>query len=627
MNPQTNRLLQIESQRIKKHIIDSLESDDMSLFSWQENTMKISSILKGDSMKSIHTGLILDLFYTYLSLRKIANAEEIILRNFPVPKNYRCTFIKEIPENAIVQDAEMLHMNFLNSKYDYKNGTLKQVKSKENLIATGAVYTAPAIVHEIVMNTFSKIQKVNNKGFHVLDFACGTGRFYERIRTALSETYGISNEEAVLNHIYAVDVDADALNITRLKAISCIKELTEEKVLRVLKMIIVADALIKDNSYTEYALNENSLDGYWMGKFDMVVSNPPYLNLKPDRKKTDNTTSKKINEMVSYFRSSGQYVYAIQGMLNLYQLSIESMISMLKDGGELGIICPSTLFADMSCSRLRTFLLNDNTIDEIRFFPEDEKIFNNVTQATCIFYLRKGGSTKNISIKQGKSVFDVKMDLIKTAFPEKLEIPLIDEMEWAILNKISKFKTIKDFPFIRNKRGELDLTLYKRYITSKKTSNRLVRGIMLHKRGIREVNNEYVMPEFLNLKSEQYRKLDYGHKRLVCQQISNMSLKQRLFFVYSDPMDILGNSCNYISSDEETLKKLYLILNSSILNWRFKLTSSNNHINNYELADLPLPDLSTIDKDFEYKKQEELDSYIGKAFGLTCDEIKYLEDK
>lgn len=67
-----------------------------------------------------------------------------------------------------------------------------------------------------------------------------------------------------------------------------------------------------------------------------------------------------------------------------------------------------------------------------------------------------------------------------------------------------------------------------------------------------------------------------------------------------------GNSCNYISAEETVLKKMYILLNSSLLNSRFKVTSSNNHINNYEIDDLPVVDLNRVDENFTYSSQEEL---------------------
>ena len=141
---------------------------------------------------------------------------------------------------------------------------------------------------------------------------------------------------------------------------------------------------------------------------------------------------------------------------------------------------------------------------------------------------------------------------------------------------------------------------------------------------IEDVNHEYVKSEFLETRSAEFLKCDFGRRRLVCQQVSNMGVSRRLRFVYCEENDILGNSCNYISAEEIVLKKMYILLNSSLLNWRFKVTSSNNHINNYEIDDLPVVDLDRVDESFTYSSQEELDRYVGELYGLTPEEINWI---
>ena len=103
-----------------------------------------------------------------------------------------------------------------------------------------------------------------------------------------------------------------------------------------------------------------------------------------------------------------------------------------------------------------------------------------------------------------------------------------------------------------------------------------------------------------------------------------MDTKKRLKFVECTPNDVLANSCNYITSyDSSQIQNLKILLNSYILNWRFKITSTNNHINNYELDALPLIDFTqfsnTMNGD-ELKNNIE----ISKLYGLTDFEIIYL---
>ena len=332
----------------------------------------------------------------------------------------------------------------------------------------------------------------------------------------------------------------------------------------------------------------------------------------------DAETNESINKLASYFRTSKDYYYSIEGMLNLYQLSLESMIGMLKTNGEMGIICPSTLFADISASKLRKYMLSKHKVTSIQYFSEDEPLFDNVTQATCIFHLTKNEDTSVINIDNNGVKYKISINDVKELFPENWDIPPISEIEWEIIKILQSIPKLKEYSYIRNKRGELDLTLFKSYITKEPTQYRLVRGNMLS--GDDEpidINHEYVTEDFIKLKSQDFIINDFGHKRLVCQQISNQTQKKRLKFLICNEFDILGNSCNYFSVSAEIINQLKVVLNSALLNWRFKITSSNNHINNYELDELPIIPIEKITDDIIQMSSYDRDVAICKLYGLN----------
>ena len=430
----------------------------------------------------------------------------------------------------------------------------------------------------------------------------------------------------MLNNIYAIDIDREALNITRLKALSYLGNTTREKITVLNKKIILKNGLIRNNllNRQEMALDGSDFNGLVRAGFDIIVSNPPYLVLKANKNKKGLSSTEDMAQMVNYFRKSGVYKYSIEGMLNLYQISIESMLMMLKPKGELGIICPSTLFADMSATRLRKHLLVANKVRAIKFFAEKIPLFENVVQATNIFYVQKAGITDSISIIEDVMTFSVKFDAVKTLFPDNYEIPNINNEGWNVLIKLSKCKKLKNLRNIRNRRGELDLTLCEKFITKEATPYRLVRGNMIGEKTIKDINGEFVMEKFVETRSKEYITMDFRKPRLICQQISNGGCSKRLKFIFCDCSDILANSCNYLSGDSDSLKKLYILLNSSLLNWRFKVTSSNNHINNYELDELPIVDLNTINPNLTFTSQRDLDFYVGKLYGLTKREIQLI---
>lgn len=534
-----------------------------------------------------------------------------------VPSDIECSGIPAI--------CELLHIAYLNSQYTYKNGRISRKKSKANLLEAGAIYTQDQIAYDIVYRTIKNLKIDESNKIKILDFATGTGRFYKQVVICLNQICGIEPEASILNNIFAVDVDPVALNVCRINALSQISSLTFEKALTVASHIILKNALLKEElCENEMTISHNDLDGLFFNGFHAIVSNPPYLVLKPNKNKMDTATVESINNMAKYFRNSTYYKYSIEGMLNLYQLSLEAMLGMLQNGGEMGIICPSTLFADISASTLRKHLLSKNNVTYIKYFSEDDPLFDNVTQATCIFHLTKGEPTSKIDIVQAGKEYNISIDDVKQVFKSNWEIPSIEKVEWDILKKLLSLPLLKNQSFIRNKRGELDLSLFRDYISLEPTDLRLVRGNMLSGDIINDINHEYVKPEFLEKKSSDYLSFDYGKKRLVCQQISNQTQNVRLKFVECEKNDVLGNSCNYITVDEKILPQMKALLNSALLNWRFKVTSTNNHINNYELDELPMIDLDLITADILGLDEIKRNESICSLYGLKDKEINFI---
>ena len=133
---------------------------------------------------------------------------------------------------------------------------------------------------------------------------------------------------------------------------------------------------------------------------------------------------------------------------------------------------------------------------------------------------------------------------------------------------------------------------------------------------------------------------------LVCQQISGMSDKKRFNMALSkNDRCLFGNSVNKILLKSIYNPKVILaVMNSTLIDWYFRKTSTNNHVNIYELEQIPIP---TIDVDFQkilndiidgivslkmsnpnndiIALEKEIDSIIYQLYGLTDAEIKIIE--
>ena len=509
-------------------------------------------------------------------------------------------------------ELEQLHVAYLNSTFHLSQGKVIRQKSKLFLKETGAVYTCPDTCYAIVSDTISRAVAtgISPQALQCLDFAAGTGRFYFAAAAFLQAEYGLSLQHIAIHILAAVDLDATALLVLKCRLAAMLYAQGSVPTVDCFINIVAKNALLVNNGLEDNPLAlclERDFGGLVARRgFDAVFSNPPYCLLKANAKGTDPHLSHhharqqaRVQREINFYRHSGFYHYAVEGMLNYYQLAIEMMLRLVRPQGHLGIICPSSLFADLTAAKLRQHLLTRHRVLSIQYFPESSRLFDDVAQATVVFQVQTQMPTTDIVLRLPRQeAFSVELAAIRRVFGQKLEVPFIGPLGWGILAKLAAHRKLGAVPFLRNRRGELDLTLFKSYITPTNTGWQLVRGNMLGSQGIVRPQVEFVEAEsFLLKKSADYRVHDFGRARLVCQQVSNQETAHRLRFVFCEAHDVLANSCNYLTSTRRPADLLILqrLLNSALLNWRFKVTSSNNHINNYELDELPLLDWENLD--------------------------------
>lgn len=191
----------------------------------------------------IHRDFLLELISIYVS-SKFSNACEVMRSCFDC-ELFNCDNISIQNIDAIPALCEELHISFLNSKFSHNIKSSKvRSKSKEQLIELGAVYTQSHIAKSIVSDTLANLS-IPLKDARILDFACGTGRFYENVISLFED-----KKEAVLSNVYAIDLDPNALNITRLKALSFVETISIEECNMLCKHIVLKDGLRKNDSFS-----------------------------------------------------------------------------------------------------------------------------------------------------------------------------------------------------------------------------------------------------------------------------------------------------------------------------------------------------------------------------------------
>ena len=453
----------------------------------------------------------------------------------------------------------------------------------------GVYYTNPAFFKDILTKMDLRIMDENTK---TLDFCCGTGNLFMSYLDVLKSRYSeLIIKNIILNAVF-LDIDEAAIIIFKLKLYCWIQ-----------------NNLTIEIHITDYINHFHICDGLLdvtaiQTEFDMILSNPPFINLK-----TNVDYKKKIKEL-------DYYKHSVNGMMDTYIVAVERIIQLLKKDGCSIIICPSQILTNVSCVNLRKYMIDTLSIHNVFKFPEKNSIFADITQSICVLNIVK--NLQNQQITYINCEYNENHFVIKDTATVNNEIYKCndyniiymtdDDLEFT--SKLIGLPKIQDYQTqIKCARGNIDVSINKKDIGNEKTPYPLIRG--------RNIHSLDTIDEYISKETIEKKKINITNKKLVCQQISNMSLTERLAFTIIDPAFIISNSCNYvILNDDRHILNVKHILNSKVLSRYFEIFSGNNHISINELNHFPFPNIFDSAMDLDKLLPEEREIKICELYNL-----------
>ncbi len=334
-----------------------------------------------------------------------------------------------------------VYERFLGKVIRLTEGHRAKVEDKPEVRKAGGVYYTPKyIVDYIVQNTVGKLLEGKTPDqaakLKVLDPACGSGSFligaYQYILDWHLDWYKANGaeklskgknppicgqkfedgsfgwrlttekrKEILLNNIYGVDIDRQAVEVTKLNLLLKVleQETTQDlftRLKRVLPDLVhnikCGNSLVESDFYEgkkglfdmeeSYRVNAFDWDKQfpqiikWKDKtnhvlaggygFDAVIGNPPYVLTEDE--------IQKIYLQGKYLLSSGKP--------DLYHFFIEKSLTILKNNGFFGYIVPNTILAIPACKNIRNYLLNDGGLIRIILFSGN--VFQHVSVNSII---------------------------------------------------------------------------------------------------------------------------------------------------------------------------------------------------------------------------------------------------
>ncbi len=615
--------------------------------------------------------------------KKDTLSANISIDNKIIKNVIRELYYPECPYEFSVLGVEILgsaYEQFLGKQIKLDKNHRAVIEEKPEVRKAGGVYYTPQyIVDYIVANTVGKLTEGKTPEqvaqLKIVDPACGSGSFsigaykyllnwhlnyYKPEFINLSESAADTNantktreaaikqrnklpltpegnlttalkKQILLNNIYGVDIDTQAVEVTKLSLLlKCMEGETSSSINAVMhfgeRVLPTLDNNIKSgNSLIDIDFYDTQFDFgeekkikpfnwqqafpnvFKQGGFDVVIGNPPYDVLEKDR------LVEAIPHLAlqKYIDVNKNYSKALGGKLNLYRFFLVKSIQLTKNKGRFGLIVPSSILGDKSCSNTREFLLLTSNELEFDCFPQKDipskRIFEDAKLSTTILFGQKEFSPKEqrqpftIRTYPANSFQDPHKNCIiqlkdLRAIDSNIPIPLIDNLNWEILIKIHSKEGIKNLGNLNDfviRRGEINQTIYREFIEEGSEGNeRLIKGVQIGQyrfnqklsQGKVEWFNE---KKFLQKNSE---KQIANMQRIATQRITGVDERLRLVASIIEPKTYFADSTNSLHLNKETnydIKYLLGLLNSKLFQWRFKLTSTNNNVGTNELEALP----------------------------------------
>lgn len=332
-------------------------------------------------------------------------------------------------------------------------------------------------------------------------------------------------------------------------------------------------------------------------QFDIVVTNPPWEHLKPDRRDLLHLSSRESARYIAALRNvatrlSREFPHSAPGRafsgwgVNLSRVGLEAAMRLAAPGGVTGIVLPASFLADHTSIRLREWLFEQYQCVSINHYPAEARLFSEVDQPFAVLTVKAERPRGLASIV----AYDDELR-VRSSTHVNVHAQWIREMGYCVptaltTKQLKLLQMLQEQPKTAESEGrrvgelwigrEMDETNLSRHVSSHGT-RRFLKGRYVDRYTLRRELD----PLFVNHRLVESLPPSVRFARLVWRDVSRPNQKRRIHATVIPPGYVTGNSLGVLHDwrrSSEQLLWLLGVVSSLTFEYQIRALLSTGHI-------------------------------------------------
>lgn len=451
---------------------------------------------------------------------------------------------------------------------------------------TGQYYTPWSVFGHLTEELGSQLCEPKHGVIRVCDPFAGDGRLPMWIIENLSQKLGLVRWEV---HLW--DIQRHPLEAAKAKVAALSKRLNVSIDL----LIGVGDSF--------------SLASSRMHMFDLVVTNPPWENLKPDRRELAALSVRERGQYVSALRKTDSFLarrfpwsqpsrkFAGWGT-NLARVGTELAATITGADGLLALITPASILSDGISQPLRSWLFDRFRLMDIAYFPAEAKAFPGADVRIATTLWRREPRAK---LQPVVTIYDSQFGIVERGKPPFARsfhsarhnaLPFAQGLRGAALaNDLAHLPTFADLEGPGSSQlwagRELDETGIKYHLVERPQGD-FIKGYMIERFRVRQSPTHQVE------KAGWKRPPSVAFERIAWRDISRPNQKRRVQAAVITAGWIAGNSlgvAHFRDGNKASLRFLLGIMSSCVFECQLRSSLATGHVSLSALRLVRIPPL------------------------------------